>query len=611
LHVLEMSLTFSELPPEPVRSSLPYSSDLSNSSNAMRHYVSILRRRWRWIAVGLVLGILGGFGSTYVGSEKAQVGTYFKATNTVIDGNSNESGVNLVQAAFLLQSAEVQNALAAKMNVPVSSVKNFLAAQAKGDVSAIDVTAISTDPVFAVELADNAAQVLIEFVAKDQQRQYTESRDAIIKKLDDLKAQRADLETQITRNPAQAALLRAELDSVVNQYRLTYEQLQSLATSGVPTASFSTLQPASPVQINVRGYRERLDANVNSRGSSTSGANTRTAYVETDLGVGAQTSRATRALIGGLVGFILGLASAFIIDVWDDRLRRRDKVELVTSLPVIAEVPVLPRSERQDNAISVIDAPRSRSAERYRSIRTTILFALDTRLLSEQPGDVKTNEQPGNVGTNGPDRAPVVLVTSPSPGEGKTTTTANIASVFADSGSRTLVVDCDYRKPSIGKYLVPIPNVEHDDFPCRTRLNNLWFIPAPKSTGSPAETIQELKRTIERWRGYFDIVLLDTPPMLTTNDATDLLDSADHVVLVIRSGQTRTGPAERVSSLLSRFRANLIGVVLNSCSAADMDSYYGYYYYYGGSGSRGYYGNRTPAPTPASTEPATTATPQI
>ena len=597
-----MSLSFSELPPDPVRSSLPYSSDLSNSSNAMRHYVWVLRRRWRWIVAGVVLGMLGGLGSTYLGSEEAAVGTYFKATNTVIDGNSNGSGVNLQQAAFLLQSAEVQNSVAAKMNVPVSSVKNYVAAQSTGDVSAIDVTAISTDPVFAVRLADNAAEVLVDYVEKDQQRQYTDSSDAIIKKLDDLKAQRADLETQITRNPAQAALLRAELDSVVNQYRLTYEQLQSLANNGVPTASFSTLQPASPVQINVRGFRERLDANVNSRGSVTSGGSTRAAFVETDLGVGAQTSRATRALIGGLVGFILGLASAFIIDVWDDRLRRRDKVELVTALPVIAEVPLLPRVERQDNAISVLDAPRSRSAERYRSIKTTILFALDSRLQFEQPGDIETNR---------PGRAPVVLVTSPSPGEGKTTTTSNIASVFADSGSRTLVVDCDYRKPSIGKYLVPIPNVEHDDFPCRTRLNNLWFIPAPKSTGSPAETIQELRRIIERWRGYFDIVLLDTPPMLTTNDATDLLDTADHVVLVIRSGQTRTGPAERVASLLSRFRANVIGVVLNSCSAADMDSYYGYYYYYGGSGSRGYYGNRTPAATPAITEPATaTATPQ-
>ena len=569
-----MSLSFPELPPEPMRSSLPYSSlpyssDLSNSSNSM-------------------------------GSEKVEVGTYFKATNTVIDGNSNQSGVNLVQTAFLLQSAELQKSLAKKMDVPVSSVKNFVAAQSRGDVSAIDVTAISTDPVFAVQLADNAAELLVEYVTKDQKRQYTASRNSIIKKLDGLKAERADLERKITRNPAQAELLRAELDSVVNQYRLTYEQLQSLANNGVPTASFSTLQPASPVQINVRGYTERLDANVNSRGSVTSGGSASKAFVETDLGISAQTSKARRALIGGLVGFILGLASAFIIDVWDDRLRRRDKVELVTSLPVIAEVPVLPRADRQDNAISVLDTPRSRSAERYRSIRTTIMFALDSRLQSE------TSD---NVGINEPDLAPVVLVTSPSPGEGKTTTTVNIASVFADSGSRTLVVDCDYRKPSIGKYLAAIPNVEGDDSPCLTRVNNLWFIPAPKTNSSPAETIQELQKTIEYWRGHFDVVLLDTPPMLTTNDATDLLDVADHVLLVIRSGQTRTGPAERVASLLSRFRANVLGVVLNSCSAADMDSYYGYYYYYGGSGSRGYYGNRTPAAKPAITVPDT-ATPQ-
>jgi Mrp family chromosome partitioning ATPase len=101
---------------------------------------------------------------------------------------------------------------------------------------------------------------------------------------------------------------------------------------------------------------------------------------------------------------------------------------------------------------------------------------------------------------------------------------------------------------------------------------------------------------IDRWRDEFDIVFLDTPPMLTTNDATDLLSAADHVLLVIRSGQTRTVAAERVAALLSRFSAPVLGTILNGCSVADMDAYYGYYYYYGA--SRGYYGEPTPVPPP-------------
>lgn len=590
-------------PETPSRPSLPYSSDLTNSSNAMRHYVGVLRRRWRWIAAGLVFGMLGGLLSTYIGTTRVETGAYYKATTTVIDSGSGNLDVNLQQAAFLLQSSEVQEAIATKLGVPVGAIYGTLAASAKGDVSAIDVTAISTDPAQVARVADTAAAVLVDYVGKSARDQYTQERDAIIKKLDELKAQRDELEAQIRATPAQAPILRAQVDSIVNQYRVTYEQLQSLAGRGVPSVNFTTVQSAIPIQINARAFRDRANAIVNARGSiQTATTPSRQSYVETDLGVITTTSRVTRVLLGGLVGMILGVASAFIIEVWDDRLRRRDRVELVTGLPVIAEVPVLPRSERQANSISVLDAPRSRASERYRSIRTTILFALDARFRSSAD-----SESESAVPTAGDDLAPVILVTSPSPGEGKTTTTANIAAVFADSGARTLVVDCDYRKPSIGRYMQPVPNPERPEFPQRTRERDLWFVPAPTGGSSPSETIARLRQEIATWRKYFDIVLLDTPPMLTTNDATDLLDAADNVILVVRSNQTRTSPAERVASLLGRFGADVIGVVLNSCSASDMDSYYGYYYYYGGSGSRGYYGNPTPRDPAPPAVPASSA----
>jgi Mrp family chromosome partitioning ATPase len=101
--------------------------------------------------------------------------------------------------------------------------------------------------------------------------------------------------------------------------------------------------------------------------------------------------------------------------------------------------------------------------------------------------------------------------------------------------------------------------------------------------------IEELGNIIDKWRDEFDIVLLDTPPMLTTNDVTDLLASADQTLLVIRSGQTRAVGAARVSDLLARFGAPVIGTIFNGCSVADMEVYYGYHGagYYGS----GYYGS--------------------
>ncbi len=172
------------------------------------------------------------------------------------------------------------------------------------------------------------------------------------------------------------------------------------------------------------------------------------------------------------------------------------------------------------------------------------------------------------------------MVTSPGPSEGKTTTACNLAAAFADGGMRTLVIDGDSRRPSVRRYLSPVPNLVAPDDPSETRIERVWFLPGPRGMHSPDEAVLELRRSIDRWRDDYDIVVLDTPPILTTNDAADLLAAADTVVLVLRSGQTRTGPARRVVGLLNRYRADVLGVVLNSCDRSEMDPYYGYGYGY-------------------------------
>jgi capsular exopolysaccharide synthesis family protein len=530
--------------------------------------------------------MVGGLLSTFISTSSGPKKDFYKATNTIVQAAGG--GENLAQVAFLLQSSDVQGQIATAMDIPVETLRGLLSAQAQPEVSAIDVTAIAIDPEFAVKLADTSAKVLMDSSNSESARQSKEAQDAIMAKIDALTAQRADLENQIARNPAQATLLRAELDSVVNQYRVTYEQFQAIANAEQPVSGFTVFQPATAVQINGRAFGVRYDYNMNTRGAITGAtAAPRLTFSETDLTVVSGASRATRIIIGGLVGLILGLATAFTLEVWDDRIRRRDNLESVTGLPVIVEVPAFSRAERQELSIIALDAPRSRSAELYRTVRTSVLFAIEAEALSRQA----VAESLGQAGVA---RTPVILVTSPSPGEGKTTTTSNVAAVFAAAGTRTLVVDCDYRKPSIGKYLAPIPNLEHPERPQLTRAENLWFIPAPRSAASPALVIEELGNIIDKWRDEFDIVLLDTPPMLTTNDATDLLASADQTLLVIRSGQTRAVAAERVSGLLARFGAPVIGTIFNGCSVADMERYYGYYgarYYGSGYYGSGYYGS--------------------
>ena len=542
-------------------------------ANALRYYVGVIRRRWLWVALGLLVGLAAGFASTMLVTEERDPNHYYKATNTLVVnglGSANTSAPNLSQSAFLIRSAEVVDRLASQLGMSSQAVNDQLVATARTDVLAIDVTAISTDPNQAVLLADAAAAELVDFVASDAAAQFNAERDDIIKRLEELKAERDQLQAVINLDPGNASIQEAEMDAVINQYRLVQEEFRALSTSGGPVGGLSTMQMASPIQINANAYNRRLTENRNARGAAV-GAETATAadeIPETDLSVGPPVSRTMRVLIGGAAGLVMGLAVAFLVEAWDDRIRKRERVETLTGLPVIAEVPRLPKSSKAHDIV-VLDASRSRAAERYRAVRTAVLFVLHEHL------GVGPKASELGIKWSGT-RAPVLMVTSPSPSEGKTTTTANLAAAFADGGMRTLVIDCDYRKPSIAKYLMPRP-VEGDGEVSETRVEGVTFAPAPRGAGSPGAAVGLLREKIEQLRDSVDIVILDTPPMLTTNDASDLLAAADAVVLVLRAGQTRAGPAERVSNVLARYRADVLGVVMNSCDDADMDAYYGYY----------------------------------
>ncbi len=178
---------------------------------------------------------------------------------------------------------------------------------------------------------------------------------------------------------------------------------------------------------------------------------------------------------------------------------------------------------------------------------------------------------------------------------------ANLAATLGDAGVRMLVVDCDHRKPAVGKYLDPALILDEPTKPTATRLHNVSFLPPPHAEHDSPDVLPQLIATIREVRADFDMVLLDTPPMLMMNDAIGLLPEADGVVLVVRAGQTRIGQAERAVNLIERFRATQMGVVLNSCSARDAAHRYGYGYYH--SHRSGSVDRRPAPPDPTSETP--------
>ncbi|HET8930900.1 MAG TPA: hypothetical protein VFN21_09610 [Acidimicrobiales bacterium] len=539
-----------------------------SSENLLRHYANVLVRRWRWIALGVVVGLVAGIAATVFIKEAPVTTRYYKATNTLVQKDSTgnaDGGVALTQAALQSESITLLDKVGQAVDLTRDDVSASLDATVRPNVRAIDVTAIATQPELAVRLADTGAETLRFLAQAEAGNTVDAQRKSLQDDLDSTIAKRTQLSAQ-TGGTAGDQMLRAQqVQNLDDDIQTITENLDNLPDSG-SGFTLEVLQPATPQQINARGYNYRRGQNMNARSplivQNTSNS-TAPDFDETDLSESPAVTPSTRIALGSAAGLVLGLISAFVIEAWDDRVRRRDRVEELTGLGVLTEIPHLSREQAREHHVAVEDDSTGAAAERYRAARTAITFAMEEQHAAAAEG------------------APVLMVTSPGPSEGKTTTVANLSAAFADAGYRVLVIDGDFRRPTVRRYLAPVPNLVSPDEPAASRIEGVSFLAGPHDAPTPEIANDLLAKAIATWHTGYDLVILDTPPILTTNDAVDLLESADAVLLVLRADRTRANAARRVAELLVQFRANVLGVVLNSCDRSEMNQYYGYGYGYG------------------------------
>lgn len=220
----------------------------------------------------------------------------------------------------------------------------------------------------------------------------------------------------------------------------------------------------------------------------------------------------------------------------------------------------------QNRSLISMTAPKSPIAEQFRTIRTNIQF-------SSVDEELQT-----------------MIVTSSGPAEGKSTTTANLAVVFAQQGKRVLLIDADLRKPTvhytfrtenhIGLSNVLTRQSSLEEAVTVTAQDKLWVLPSGPIPPNPSELLgsKGMKTLLEQAKDEYDVVILDTPPVLAVTDAQVLANLADGVVLVVSSGKTEIEAAKKARELLDSAKAKILGVVLNNKRVQDSQ----YYYYYGG-----------------------------
>jgi succinoglycan biosynthesis transport protein ExoP len=268
-----------------------------------------------------------------------------------------------------------------------------------------------------------------------------------------------------------------------------------------------------------------------------------------------------------IVGLVLGVSSAFILEKLDDRVRGRNELEQVLGAPVLAVVPRIRSWRKKDHAfLATTREPHSMAAEAFRTLRTGVLFAASQR----------------DIG--------VILVTSAGPQEGKSATCANLGVVLAKAGKRVVVVTADLRRPRLGDFLeqdrrmgltnVLAGEVKLGSTLCATPIKNLQLLPSGSLPVNPAELLgsEAMQKVLVELREEFDLVLIDTAPVLTTADPLTLVPFVDGVLLVVDLRRTPTSDIVQARTELQHVQAPLIGGVMNDFEFSRANSNYPLYY---------------------------------
>jgi succinoglycan biosynthesis transport protein ExoP len=280
------------------------------------------------------------------------------------------------------------------------------------------------------------------------------------------------------------------------------------------------------------------------------------------------------ALVFSLLG---GIVTAFLMESLDTGLRSIAEIESITELPSLA---IIPRARRTsaDQAgtlttaqrnIGILTQPKSQFAEAFRSLRTSLLLS--------------TAGHPPKI----------IVLTSATPSEGKTTAASNLAAILAQRDTRVLLIDGDLRRPNIhhrfglnGKMglttvLTGATTLE-GTVQSVPEIPNLDILPSGPVPPFPTEMLSSgaMEAILKRCAEIYDYVVIDSPPILSVTDGVILARQADAVVLVVRHGKSSKHVVRRARDILLRSGAGITGIVLN---AVDLNSpeYYGYYGYSG------------------------------
>jgi capsular exopolysaccharide synthesis family protein len=295
-------------------------------------------------------------------------------------------------------------------------------------------------------------------------------------------------------------------------------------------------------------------------------------------------SKKVNLLLGIFIGLGLGVGYAFLREYLDNTVKAVEQLERkgLTVLGIIPDMhhqsgiliktqtknPSKGGTDFQRRLITYED-PKSPISESYRSLRTNITYASSDKKIKS------------------------LLVSSPQPGEGKSTTVANLAIAFAQLRKRTLLIDADLRKPvqhnvfkhprgpGLSEYLIG----EVEDFNSivhSTKIENLSIVTAGGLPPNPSELLgsDRMGKLVDQLEHEWDMILFDSPPIVAVTDSSMISAEIDALIMVVKAGQTDRAAVDRALDTIANVKSPLVGVILNGANPETLAGKYSYYYSY-------------------------------
>lgn len=521
----------------------------ASEAMTLLQYVSVV---WRWLWLILLYMAIAG-GAAYAFSIQATPVYQASAAlliNQARTGNSSAdytallTGERLAQTyAELIRKRPVIEAVIANLQLPfdADTLDKLVSVAPVRNTQLLNLTVEDTDPQRAADIANELVRVFSQQNQAQQTSRYSDTRQRLERELAkvqaDIDSTQASLAGLKTSSNVGGEAERNRLETLLAQYRGSYATL---------TKSLGDVQMAEAQSTDSMVVAEAARAE--------------------PTPIRPQPLRNT--LLATIVGALLALGCAFLLEFLDDRVKTPEQVSRLSGAMTLGSIGKL-SSFGPGAQLVVRSDVNSPLTEAYRMLRVNLDFtAVDSPLQT-------------------------ITITSANPGEGKSTTIANLAVALAESGKRVILVDTDLRRPVLHN-IFELPNdrgvttalLHPGDAELRqhlvaTEVANLQLMPCGPIPPNPAELLssRRMAALIEALKAECDIVLFDTPPLLVFADAALLARACDGVVLTVRAHTTRLGALRHTCEQLNQAGARLLGVVLNGVPTP-RGKQQSYYYYY-------------------------------